>query len=88
MSVEITLPEFYAAFAQKVAPELAGMHPAGATHIEHWLHEMHDAAHAGQPHEVARLARMVSAQIAQEREWEAENLADIKRLAQACPAPG
>lgn len=70
---EISLVDFADTFAAKTnSLDLPDIHPAGATTIWGWLCEMHAAAEAGQSHEVARLARMVTDKVALERQWQEE----------------
>ena len=85
-TTEISLVEFADTFAAKTnSLDLPDMHPAGANTIWDWLLEMRAAAEAGRPHEVARLARMVTTKVAWERQWQEEYSALSKRVALVDP---
>jgi hypothetical protein len=84
MTQAISLTDFAATFVGKVnAVDLPDMHPAGAATVGDWLDEMWFAAQNGRADLVVKLARMVDAKIALEREWEIENLQTIEGLRHA-----
>jgi hypothetical protein len=77
----IELMDFARSFDDRVRVcDLPGMHPAGAEVVHRLLLDMRDACEAGQAAEASRLMAAVTAKVAQEREWEAENLRDIERM--------
>jgi hypothetical protein len=81
MSEAITLTDFAATFVGKVsAVDLPDMHPAGAVTVGEWLEEMRFAADSGRADLVVKLAQMVDARVALERQWEIENLQTIEGL--------
>ena len=68
-AIEISLTHFAGTIVSKFRHEdEADMHPAEMATIEGWLNRMFTAAEMQQPLEVARLARMLDAKVAQERE--------------------
>jgi hypothetical protein len=77
----ISLVDFANAFAARTnSLDVPDIHPAGAVTVVHWLDDMLAAAEAERAAEVARLARMVTAKVALERQWHADDLRSIGRL--------
>ena len=77
----ISLVDFANTFAARTnSLDVPDIHPAGAVTVVHWLDDMLAAAEAERAGEVARLARMVTHKVAQERQWHADDLRSIERF--------
>ena len=77
----ISLVDFANTFAAKTnSLDVPDIHPAAATSIAHWLDDMITAAENERPAVVAQFARMVTAKVAQERQWQDEDRRSIERF--------
>jgi hypothetical protein len=59
-------------FRASVAAQIAQIHPSAQCICHEYFGDMHAAAHAGDPDELARLVRLTQDKIADELFWEEE----------------
>jgi hypothetical protein len=77
----ISLVDFAHTFASRARSlDIPDIPPSAAENVWWWLSEMLDAAERERPADVARLARMVTDKVAQERQWYAEDFASAGRF--------